>query len=80
MELWREIIRGSGLNFDLTDCRERKKAGELIGEKCYKALEEIKEIIYNDELNDKECFDKIEAIIRVLEINGAKCGSRHDFG
>lgn len=47
---------------------------------CYKALQSIKEIIYDDCLNDKECFMKIEEIICVLESIGSDGGFRHDFG
>ena len=53
---------------------------EVIENKCYQALKEIKEILENDVLNDQECFAKIEAIISVFEGLGSGCGNRHDFG
>ena len=51
----------------------------IIEKECYKALEEIKEIILNDELEDDECFAKIEEIVCLFERKGINCGSRHDF-
>lgn len=51
----------------------------IIEKECYKALEEIKEIILNDELEDGECFAKIEKIVCLFESKGINCGSRHDF-
>ena len=46
---------------------------------CYVALSQIKEIINNDNISDKECFIKIEEIISVLQKNGIDFGNRHDF-
>ncbi len=51
---------------------------EIIKNKCYDAIVSITEIIKNDKLNDKECFEKIEEIICVLEQTGISCGNRHD--
>ncbi len=47
-------------------------------QECYQALLKIKEIIEDESLNDAECFEKIEEIIRVLEFVGSNGGSRHD--
>ena len=52
----------------------------LVELKCYAALQEIKNVLEDDTLSDKECFCKIEEIVRVLESLGSNAGSRHDFG
>lgn len=46
---------------------------------CYSALEQIKAILEDDTLDDCNCFQKIEEIVRVYEQLGSDCGNRHDF-
>lgn len=46
---------------------------------CYSALEQIKVILEDDTLDDCNCFQRIEEIVRVYEQLGTDCGSRHDF-
>ena len=48
--------------------------------KCYQALQEIKKILEDDELDDAECFESIEKIICVFEKLGSGINERHDFG
>ena len=43
------------------------------------ALGRIREILKDDTLDDAECFQKIEDIVRVFEDLGLDCGVRHDF-
>lgn len=47
---------------------------------CYRALAEIREILRDDSLGDKGCFQRIEKIITVYEKLGSGAGTRHDFG
>lgn len=53
---------------------------DLIEQECYKALRKIKAVIQDDNLDDPECFMKIEKIILALEEIGSNGGNRHDFG
>ena len=53
---------------------------KLFENRCYKALQEIKEVIEDDRLEDKECFERIERIVRIFEEMGSDGGTRHDFG
>ena len=46
---------------------------------CYQALRKIREILDDDTLEDKECFDRIEEIVFLYEAMGRDGGSRHDF-
>lgn len=55
-------------------------ANELVEQTCYKLLCRIRDIIRDDRLNDAECFEQIEQIIRLFEQIGSDGGSRHDFG
>ena len=48
--------------------------------KCYQALQAIKRILEEDELDDEECFDRIEKIVSVFEALGSGIYDRHDFG
>lgn len=59
----------------------QESMGEAIVEGvCFQALQEIREIINNDTLDDKECFHRIEKIVTVFEKIGSDGGTRHDFG
>ena len=44
-----------------------------------RALLKIRDILADEELSDKECFYKIEAIVSLFETLGIYCGERHDF-
>ena len=46
---------------------------------CYKTLAEIKSVIEDDTLEDRECFWKIEKIISIFEQLGSDGGTRHYF-
>lgn len=46
---------------------------------AYQTLEKIKLILEEDQLDDRECFVRIEKIIRLYKKIGSSCGSRHDF-
>lgn len=52
---------------------------ELVEMKSYEMLNKIQAIIRNGDLDDDECFMKIEEIICLFEQNGCNCGTRHDF-
>ena len=80
MELWEEML----LQMLKEGCVEikfstTKNIENKINSGCYKALQQIKDIIKNDSLTDKDCFMKIEEIICVLEEIGSNGGNRHDF-
>ncbi len=55
-------------------------ATAVVEGQCYQALQKIKAILNNETLDDKECFQKIEEIVCILEEIGSNGGSRHDFG
>ncbi len=79
MKLLKEIILKSlesgNVQISLSGDIER-----LVEMQCYRTLKKIKEIIEDDALDDKECFEKIELIIKEFEAIGSNGGSRHDFG
>ncbi len=56
------------------------KVKDIIEMKCYQTLCRIREIVQDDTLDDRECFDRIERIICAFEAVGSDGGSRHDFG
>ena len=54
-------------------------AEEIIELQCYQTLQKIQKIIQNGQLDDEECFTRIEEIVCAFEDIGVDCGSRHDF-
>lgn len=52
---------------------------EIIHDRCYQAICEIKGILEDDSLDDTDCFWRIEKIVTVLEELGLDAGTRHDF-
>lgn len=82
MELYEEVLIKalSQQRMEVTFPDLRLDAQALVGEKCYRALEEIRDIIRDRSLTDPECYQKIEAIIRALEEVGSSGGVRHDWG
>ncbi len=80
MELWRELLI-SGLqneNYKL-DYVNDQIIKEMVEKRSYEVLLQVKQIIDNEKLSDKDCFIKIEEILCVLEKNNIFC-DRHDFG
>ena len=80
MELYKEIL-AKALEQERMEIYFPKltlNATEIISQTCYQALEKINHIIRDDTLNDNECYQRIEAIIQVLEATGSHGGSRHD--
>lgn len=53
--------------------------GEMMRERCCRALEDIRAVLDDDTLDDPSCFQRIERIVTVYEALGAGGGSRHDF-
>ena len=52
----------------------------LVHDTAYQALNAIRLILERDDLEDPECFRRIEKIVRAFERIGSDCGTRHDFG
>ncbi|WP_207670678.1 hypothetical protein [Clostridium sp. BSD2780061688st1 E8] len=52
----------------------------MLSDNCYQALSQIKAVLEDDSLDDRECFMKIEKIVSIYEGLGSGCGNRHDFG
>lgn len=51
----------------------------IVESECYKVLCEIKAVLEDMSLDDKECFWRIEKIVRIFEEAGSGCSGRHDF-
>ncbi|MBQ3023307.1 MAG: hypothetical protein IJD91_08315 [Clostridia bacterium] len=53
---------------------------KLFEKECFKIIRRIKDILNDDSLEDKECFERIERL--VIEFENLNCAdlSRHDFG
>jgi len=60
--------------------REQEFYRCLAADASSRALRRIQTILADDTLSDPECFQKIEAIVSLLEDLGISCGGRHDFG
>ncbi|MCI9331613.1 MAG: hypothetical protein HFG05_05490 [Oscillibacter sp.] len=55
-----------------------KELAALVESKATRALEDIRRALDDINLEDPECFHRIEAILTVYENNGIRT-SRHDF-
>ena len=82
MELYRDILYRilESEEFEILLPKWKMNVEEMMEMKCYQALQEIKKILEDDELNDAECFESIEKIISVFEKLGSGIKERHDFG
>ena len=80
MQLWKEILLRA-LEKNEIDAVENlnDQVVNFIECKSYQALNQIKAVIQDDSLSDKQCFYQIEEIICVLEEIGSNGGARHDF-
>ena len=67
-------------NAQITFSDLKLSASEILELQCYQTLRKIQEIVRDDTLEDKECFERIERIICVFEQIGSDGGVRHDFG
>ncbi len=80
-DLWKEILfwllQDEEIEVRFPQAPDFQK---LFENKCCKALDEIKEVIEDESLEDKECFERIERIVRIFEEMGSDGGARHDFG
>lgn len=52
---------------------------KLVEMACYQAIRQIRSILDDESLSDRECFMQIDAIVETLEDLGSDGGSRHDF-
>ena len=51
----------------------------LVSDASSRALRQIRDILADGTPSDENCFQRIEAIVRLLEDLGIDCGDRHDF-
>lgn len=51
----------------------------LVSDASGRALFKIRDILADDTLSDESCFQKIEAVVCLLEDLGIGCEERHDF-
>ena len=56
----------------------RQIVGDMVHDRCCRALWEIRKVLDDDSLSDPAGFGKIEDILSVLETLGPGGGSRHD--
>ena len=82
MELYRDMLYRilESEEFEILLPKWKMNVEEMMEMKCYQALQEIKKILEDDELDDAECFESIEKIICVFEKLGSGINERHDFG
>lgn len=79
MNLYKDILLDLLINDSIKIFDNSTDLNNIIEMKCYNTLKQIQMILKDDNLNDKECFQKIEAIVSMFEEIGSDCGCRHDF-
>ena len=62
------------------DGKDNLNPEDFVHDTAYQAIRQIKLILEDDQLDDSECFWRIEQIVRVFEELGSNAGNRHDFG
>lgn len=78
MELYHQLL---ALNFSESERFDQAiNAPSIVEGICYRTLCAIRDILADDSLDDKECFQKIEQIVCLFEEIGSDAGTRHDFG
>lgn len=82
MEFYKDILINilSESHVEVTFPNIQVEISELVELKCFQTLKRIKAVIEDDSLDDIDCFNRIEEIIRTLENIGSNGGLRHDFG
>lgn len=53
-------------------------AEALMKDAACRALEDIRRVLDDDRLDDPNCFQRIEEIVKIYEEMGSNGGSRHD--
>jgi len=74
LELYKEILLKH-----LLAANPNLDAAKIVSDASYLALDQIRRIVRDESLDDKECFMRIEKIITVFEDIGSNGGTRHDF-
>ena len=62
-----------------SDEEKQSLLAELMDSAACRTLEEIREVLDDERLDDQNCFQRIEQIVRLYEKLGSNGGSRHDF-
>ena len=77
MDLYQELLLKHILSLEGKD---NISPEDFVHDTAYQALKQIKLILEDDQLDDSECFWRIEQIVRVFEDLGSNAGNRHEFG
>lgn len=81
MELYEEIISELFAEYLLPYIQSFKMLPikEMVEDRCYRALQDIRDIIRDDRIDDAQCIEKIDDILAILEQNGINTSPRHDY-
>ena len=81
MEIYEEILAHylSKENAQIIFPQLKLDANEIAEQVCFQALEKIRQILNDPNLEDETCFERIEQIVCALESAGIYT-TRHDFG
>ena len=82
MELYKEILSHALMcgQIQVSFSSQEPDISKIVEGECYKALQKIKAVIEDDNLEDESCFRKVEEIVCIFEEMGSSGGGRHDFG
>ena len=77
MELGIEILARflAEQNVQITFPNLKLSTSEILELQCYQTLRKIQEIVRDDTLEDKECFERIERIVCTFEEIGSDGGA-----
>lgn len=82
MELYKELLTHilSQEEIKITFPDLNIDIAHIVELEAYNVLNEIKEILEDNTLDDPECFARIDAIIHTFHKRNIDIGTRHDFG
>ena len=71
-----EVLQKSTVEVNFKNIR--LQPDKVVETECYKALRAIRAILDNDDLDDCECYRRIEMVVCLFEEIGSNGGNRHD--
>ena len=79
MDLLQQLVIDGLQRGELTITASRETRNWVEG-RCFQTLMRIKEVLEDENLEDEECFLRIEGILDAFENAGVCVLGRHDFG
>lgn len=74
-----ESLAALSIGRAVMDCMDREALAKAVNSPALELLEEIREILNDTQMDDPECFHRVDALVSAFRRRGVEV-SRHDFG